>query len=109
MEATSSTRILTAPLYVDGRIVGIVDARDKAGREPFVEDDVQWMTEVLRRLAVKVRTIPQFSPPSVGSELELETSIGRSDYAGQAPSEATRAPALEEAQSYLPSGTVRTL
>jgi len=61
MEGASSTRILTAPLYLDGRIVGILDVRDKAAREPFTTEDLPWVNEVLRRLAAQVKTIPRFA------------------------------------------------
>ncbi len=61
MEASSSARLLTAPLYVKGRICGFLDIRDKAGREPFVADDIVWVKEVLRRLAARVATLPEFA------------------------------------------------
>lgn len=56
MEAEACARLLTAPLYVDGRIVGILLARDKAGMEPFGPEDIPWVQEILRRLAVQVRS-----------------------------------------------------
>ena len=117
MEATSSTRLLIAPLYLDGRIIGIIDARDKANREPFVEDDVHWANEVLRRLAVKARMLPQFAGPPAETEPEFETFA---TVKGSGPSPERGVPTvLEEpvrAQtgnleppSYLPSGTARAL
>ena len=35
LEGAPTTKILTAPIYLDGRIIGIVDVRDKAGRLPL--------------------------------------------------------------------------
>ena len=61
MEGSSSARLMTAPLYVAGRIVGFLDIRDKAGREPFVADDAVWVKEVLRLLAIRVRSLPEFA------------------------------------------------
>src|SRR5258706_198918 len=61
MESSSSTRLLAAPLYLDRRIIGILDARDKAGREPFTPEDLSWVSDILRRLAQRVRTIPRFA------------------------------------------------
>ena len=61
MEAASSTRMLTAPLYLNNRIVGILDVRDKAGRVPFGAEDVAAVQDVLRRLALKVHAIPRFA------------------------------------------------
>lgn len=62
MEANACARLLTAPLYVDGRIAGFIEARDKAARELYGPEDVPWVQEVLRRLAVRVRTL---SSPAV--------------------------------------------
>ncbi len=64
MEANSCARLLVAPLYVDGRIAGFVEARDKAGREPFVNEDLPWVQDVLRRLAVRVRTLSSGDEPT---------------------------------------------
>lgn len=80
MESASSTRILTAPLYIDGRIVGILDVRDKASREPFVGDDAAWVQEVLRRLAGPVRQLPQFRESVVeASESSIFEQTGAFD------------------------------
>lgn len=76
MEATSSTRLLAAPLYLDGRIVGILDVRDKAGREVFGNDDIPWVKDVLRRIAAKVRSLPYFASPPQSEEL----AAGRSPF-----------------------------
>ena len=35
MVQATSTRMLLAPLYLDGRIMGLVDVREKAGRQGF--------------------------------------------------------------------------
>lgn len=132
MEAASATRMMTAPLYLDGRIVGILDVRDKAGRESFTGDDASWVTEILRRLAVKVRAIPRFSAPTIGDEddaffestsqtyargPQAFTSAGirapdtfsaePRDVTQQARQASFGGPA--EGASYLPSGTARTL
>ena len=55
MEGAATTRILTAPLYLDGRIVGILDVRDKANRAPFTHEDLQEVGELLQRLAAHLR------------------------------------------------------
>jgi hypothetical protein len=54
MEGAATTRILTAPLYLDGRIVGILDVRDKANRVPFTHEDLQDIGALLQRLAVQL-------------------------------------------------------
>lgn len=76
MEGAASTRILTAPLYLDGRIAGILDVRDKAGREPFGADDVAWVQEVLRRLAVRARSHLTRGPGGPENESAFELGSG---------------------------------
>ena len=39
MEASHTARLLAAPIYEDGRLIGIVEARDKAGGELFHQED----------------------------------------------------------------------
>lgn len=83
MAAASSTRVLTAPLYLDGRVVGILDVRDKANREPFVPDDVAWVQEVLRLLVVPVRALPKFGAPVLEEpEIAIFDQTGSFDRSG---------------------------
>ncbi len=56
MQATS-TRMLLAPLYLEGRAMGIVDARDKADRRAFTQEDVLEITDLLRRFVIELRRI----------------------------------------------------
>ena len=55
MVQSTSTRMLVAPLYLDGRIMGLVDVRDKAGRISFTHDDSLEIADLLRRFAVELR------------------------------------------------------
>jgi hypothetical protein len=57
MIQSTSTRMLVAPLYLDGRIMGLVDMRDKAGRVAFTHDDALEMADLLRRFAVELRRV----------------------------------------------------
>ena len=57
MIQTTSTRMLVAPLYLDGRIMGLVDMRDKAGRVAFSHDDALEVADLLRRFAVELRRV----------------------------------------------------
>ena len=57
MVQTTSTRMLVAPLYLDGRIMGLVDVRDKAGRVAFSQDDALEITDLLRRFAIELRRL----------------------------------------------------
>ena len=49
--------MLTAPLYLDGRIMGLVDVRDKANRVPFSHDDALEIADLLRRFAIELRRL----------------------------------------------------
>jgi hypothetical protein len=57
MVQATSTRILLAPLYLDGRIMGLVDVREKAGRRAFTQDDILEISDLLRRFAIELRRI----------------------------------------------------
>lgn len=65
LESASTTKILTAPIYLDGRIIGILDVRDKAGRVPFTHDDVHEVSEILRRFAQMLKRHPQYRPTGI--------------------------------------------
>jgi len=55
MEGAATTRVLAAPLYLDGRIAGILDVRDKISRAPFTHEDLEEAGDLLRRLAHQFR------------------------------------------------------
>ena len=57
MVQATSMRLLLAPLYLDGRIMGLVDVREKAGRQGFSQDDVLEISDLLRRFAIELRRI----------------------------------------------------
>jgi hypothetical protein len=57
MIQSASTRLLVAPLYLDGRIMGLVDLRDKAGRVAFSHDDATELADLLRRFALEIRRV----------------------------------------------------
>ena len=57
MIQSTSTRMLVAPLYLDGRIMGLVDLRDKAGRVAFSHDDATELADLLRRFALEIRRV----------------------------------------------------
>jgi len=57
MVQATSMRMLLAPLYLDGRIMGLVDVREKAGRKAFTQDDIIEISDLLRRFAIELRRI----------------------------------------------------
>jgi hypothetical protein len=82
MIQSTSTRMLVAPLYLDGRIMGLVDVRDKAGRIAFTHDDTLEIADLLRRFAIELRrlndardgaAILREPPPVVERPLESAT------------------------------------
>ncbi|MEO6326427.1 MAG: HD domain-containing phosphohydrolase [Thermoanaerobaculia bacterium] len=131
MDAASSTRILTAPLYLDGRMIGILDVRDKAGREPFLPADIERVNEILERLSVHAAALPRYRSVGVEEEeFQLERGFRDSRSSGNAPpapppavapgpaprAEAPPRPAPAAPQSldelpvsHLPSGAARLL
>jgi hypothetical protein len=44
-------RLLVAPIYMRGSLVGIVDMRDKAGKQPFEQPDTQKAQRIADRIA----------------------------------------------------------
>lgn len=83
MIQATSTRMLVAPLYLDGRIMGLVDMRDKAGRVAFSHDDALELADLLRRFAVELRRIKDSrgasailreAPPVVERPLDAATA-----------------------------------
>ncbi|HEX5855473.1 MAG TPA: HD domain-containing phosphohydrolase [Thermoanaerobaculia bacterium] len=57
MAQAASTRMLLAPLYLEGRPMGVVDVREKAGRQAYSGDDVLEISDLLRRFAIELRRI----------------------------------------------------
>lgn len=56
LEAAAAARLLAAPLFLNGRITGILEVRDKKNGEPFTSSDIPWVLEALRRISVSMRT-----------------------------------------------------
>lgn len=47
----STDRLLAAPLYSRGKLIGLIDMRDKAAKQPFENDDVPKAQGIAERLA----------------------------------------------------------
>lgn len=50
MFESSTDRLLVAPLYSRGKLIGLVDMRDKAGKQPFENQDVPKAQQIADRL-----------------------------------------------------------
>lgn len=88
MAQAASTRMLLAPLYLDGQAVGIVDVREKAGRQAFSEEDVVEISDLLRRFAIELRrigdvrlgggvTLSTPAPPAESEPAPLPSAVAR--------------------------------
>jgi hypothetical protein len=96
MIQATTTRMLVAPLFLDGRIMGLVDVRDKAGRLPFTHDDVLEIADLLRLFAIEIRrlhdsksvaTVPREAPPQIERPLEPPASFERTSGYAATPSQ----------------------
>jgi hypothetical protein len=102
MVRATTTRLLVAPLYLDGRIMGLVDVRDKAGRVPFTNDDALEIQDLLRLFAIEVRRLNDLRtsgpilrepPPQVERPLDLPPeSAGPSPPLERTPGTTTAGP-----------------
>jgi putative nucleotidyltransferase with HDIG domain len=57
MREQGYSRVLAAPIYVGGRMVGLVEAREKAAGAPFVPTDLTLMSAIVDQLAVAIREL----------------------------------------------------
>ncbi len=70
MERSHTARLMVAPLYDDGRLVGIVEARDKAGGEIFSPEDLRLVASLAAHLLKLRRSFRGAEGPS-GDEASL--------------------------------------
>jgi HD-GYP domain-containing protein (c-di-GMP phosphodiesterase class II) len=49
--AASTDRLLVAPMYSRGKLIGLIDMRDKAARQPFEQDDLPKAQKIADRAA----------------------------------------------------------
>lgn len=49
--AAATDRMLAAPIHLRGKLVGFIDSRDKAGKEPFLQADVPKVQKIADRMA----------------------------------------------------------
>jgi hypothetical protein len=133
MIQSTSTRMLVAPLYLDGRIMGLVDLRDKAGRVAFSHDDATELADLLRRFALEVRRVndargagsilrdappvierplePPSPPPAMPSSLEKTSGFTTANMQPSGVFRRVPQPAAtpEPAETALPGVAARTL
>ena len=64
MEGARTARLLAAPLYEDGRLVGIIEACDKSGGELFHQEDARAVSGVVTEILSRRRGLRGPSEPS---------------------------------------------
>ncbi len=50
LRRSNTSKLLVAPIYSYGKLVGFVDMRDKAGKRPFVQEDVEGAQRVVDQI-----------------------------------------------------------
>ncbi len=70
MEATHTARLIAAPLYDDGRLVGIVVGRDKAGGDLYYPEDTRAISAVVAEI-LKVRRQTLGTPEAAPEPQEI--------------------------------------
>ncbi len=78
MLQSTSTRMLLAPFYLEGRAMGFVDVREKTGRQAFSEEDVVEISGLLRRFAIELRRIADATGGGSGTFSKPTAQIERS-------------------------------
>jgi hypothetical protein len=101
----STDRLLAAPVYARGKLIGIVDMRDKSGRQPFVAADIPKAQHIADRLSDLLSDKPIFGHRFI----TLSKLSGQHAAADQQPAEEptveTPAPTLEPTPTPTPSPT----
>ena len=71
MEASHTARLLAAPLYEDGRLVGIIEGRDKAGGDLYYPEDARAITAVAMEILQIRRQTLGTPEPSRGPQDDM--------------------------------------
>jgi hypothetical protein len=85
----STDRLLAAPLYARGKLIGLIDMRDKAGKQPFAASDVPKAQNIADRLVELLIDKPIFGHRFI----TLSKLSGQHNAAGQTEAEAATAAA----------------
>jgi hypothetical protein len=89
-----TARLLVAPLYADSVLAGFVDARDKGGRQPFADADL----EIASRIAGDLLNLIRHSNlvPGIGPDPSTQAPRVAPTLPGSAPSPDHAAPAVDD-------------
>ncbi len=107
--AASTDRLLGVPLYSRGKLIGLIDMRDKAGKQPFEQTDVPKAQHIADRIVEVLADKPIFghrfialsnvSPAAASPEPAAPAAPAPAPAPVAAPAPAAPAPALPKPQA----------
>jgi len=105
MFESQTDRLLGAPIYIGGRLVGILDMRDKGGKAPFEPADLPKAQNVANRIAEVFgnRNLWGQRVPTTSGKIRIPTPMPNTVPAPPPPApSAPPTPAQQQAASYVP-------
>ncbi|HUP59811.1 MAG TPA: HD domain-containing phosphohydrolase [Thermoanaerobaculia bacterium] len=94
---SSTDRLLAAPLYTRGKLVGVIDMRDKAGRLPFEKADAERAQEIAERIVALFANTNVFGLRYIAlSNMSGEHSAVPKDETAKEPAISGEAPVREK-------------
>ena len=103
--ASATDRILAAPLYSRGKLIGLIDMRDKAGKAPFEPADVPKAQHIADRLVEVLADKPIFGHRFIAlSKLSGAHAVPATDTSGVPPQRASTANLQPAAPLHAPGG-----
>lgn len=93
----STDRLLVAPLYQRGKLVGFIDMRDKAGKQLFEQSDIPKAMQIAERIAAVFATKNIFGHQFITlSDSDAQALQAPQPAAPEPPSPAPQAPAAQD-------------
>ena len=94
---TSTDRLLAAPLYSRGKLVGFIDMRDKAGKAPFDQSDIPKAQDIADRIVALFANMNVFGQRFITlSKLSGTHSAAIEDRTGEQAVVSDKAPVREK-------------
>jgi len=94
---TSTDRLLAAPLFSRGKLIGFIDMRDKAGKAPFDQTDVPKAQDIADRIVSLFTNMTVFGQRFIAlSRLSGSHAAATDDETGEHPLVSDKAPVREK-------------
>lgn len=74
LEEAGTARMLTIPLAVGDRLTGLVDARDKARRQPYSNADIPIARQIATAIEVAIKELGLYGAPAVAAAPSVPAS-----------------------------------